>query len=102
MWELHEAIQKLVNDYLADIDAVEVSAEAVGLDPRCGNVWVSTQDRWIAVSGNSRIDYYGGFEYIDHDLKDVIGDMTFYCGDASRVEDALEFYIEHQNSQGEE
>ena len=101
MWELQDQIDNLIDQYLEDSDAVRVSAEAVGLDHRAGYVFVSTEEGWIAaVAGNVRsLEYYGGFEYVDDKLP--IGEMTFYSSDSSRVADALEYYSNNVNKQGE-
>ena len=101
MWQLQEQITKMVDQYFEDSGAARVSAEDIGLDSRAGYVFVSTEERWIAaVAGNVRsLEYYGGFEYVDDKLS--IDEITFYSGDDSRVTDALEYYIENQNNQGE-
>tara|TARA_Y100001937_G_C7082066_1_gene313494 strand:+ start:493 stop:789 length:297 start_codon:yes stop_codon:yes gene_type:complete len=97
MWELQEQIDQLVQKYFDDSSAVCVNASAVGLDDRAGTVYVSTDERWIAVIGStSSIDYYGGFEYVSLDYKVVIDGTTFYSGDHSRVDDAIDYYCEHQ------
>ena len=96
MWELQNQIDNLIDQYLEDSNAVRVSAEAVGLDPRAGYVFVSTEEGWIAaVAGNVRsLEYYGGFEYVDDKLS--VGEMTFYSDDHSRVWDAIEYYNDEQ------
>ena len=97
MWELEQKIEDLLKEYMESSGAVRVSAEDVGLDSRCGYVYVSTDESWIAVNGSTRlVDYYGGFEYIDHAEKTVIGEYTFY-GEGSRIEDCLEYYSENSN-----
>ena len=94
MWELQEQIDNLIDQYLEDSDAVRVSAEAVGLDHRAGYVFVSTEEGWIAaVAGNVRcLEYYGGFEYIGEEHKVIVGAITFYSSDHSRVADAIEYF----------
>ena len=101
MWELQDQIDNLIDQYLEDSDAVRVSAEAVGLDSRAGYVFVSTEEGWIAaVAGNVRsLEYYGGFEYVDDKLS--VGEMTFYSSDSRRVADAIEYYNDLQEQQGE-
>ena len=87
--------EQLVNKYIEESGAVCVSASQVGLDIRCGMVYVSPEEDFVAVSGNRMINYYGGFEYIDSDYITTIGHMTFYSGEHSRVQDAIEYYIEN-------
>jgi len=95
MWELEQQVEELVNKFIEESGAVCVSALLVGLDIRCGMVYVSTDLDFIAVSGNGMINYYGGFEYINSDHIATIGHMTFYSGEHSRVQDCIEYYIEN-------
>lgn len=67
--------------------AVERPAHELGLDPRCGNIYVG--DDFIA-SGNPRqLDYYGGFEYVDPDYTQPLGDWKLYLNEDDRVAEAL-------------
>ena len=93
MWELQEQIEQMVDQYFEDSGAQRVSAEAVGLDTRAGDVFVSTEEEWIATSNTRSLEYYGCFEYVDIEYRVVVGDMTFYSADHSRVADALEHYV---------
>ena len=103
MWYLEQQIQDLVNRFIEESGAVFVSARDVGLDYRSGHVYVSIDEEFIAVSGStSSIDYYGGFEYIDHENKKTIGDMTFYSGYDNRVRDCLDYYYENVYQQKED
>lgn len=96
MWELEQQVEELINKYLKGSRAVCVGAHDVGLDHRCGMVYVSPEEDFIAVSGSpGSINYYGGFEYIDSDYITTIGHMTFYSGETSRVQDCIEHYIEN-------
>ena len=104
MWELEQQVEELLKQYMKSAEAVRVSASKVGLDIRAGSVYVSVEENWIAVRGETRmIDYYGGFEYIDPYERKTIGEYTFYEGDNDRVQDCLEFYRENltQNNEGE-
>ena len=102
MWELEQKVEELVNSYIEESEAVCVNADQVGLDYRCGMVYISVADDFVAVSGNRSIDYYGGFEYIDSDYKTVIGNMTFYSGEHSRVRDCIAYYIENTENNNQE
>ena len=102
MWELEEKVNDLIQEFIEDSDAVCVSADKVGLDRRCGMVYVSIDEDFIAVSGTSSINYYGGFEYIDSEYITGLGHMTFYSGEASRVRDCIEYYANKTNNNQEE
>ena len=103
MWELQEKIEQMVDQYFEDSCAARVSTEKVGLDSRAGYVFVSTEEGWIAaVAGNVRcLEYYGGFEYIGEEHKVIVGQITFYSSDHSRVSDAIEHYEEQQQQEDE-
>ena len=95
MWELEQQVEELVNKYIEESEAVCVNADQVGLDFRCGMVYVSVADDYVAVSGNGSINYYGGFEYINSDFITTIGHMTFYSGETERAQDCIRYYIEN-------
>ena len=96
MWELEQQVEELVNEYIEESEAVCVSASMLDLDYRAGRVFVSVNEDFVAVSGRpGSINYYGGFEYIDSDYITTVGHMTFYSGEASRVRDCIERYIEN-------
>ena len=96
-----DEIEDIINDYIRDSEAIEVSAGAIGLDPRAGNVLVSFQERWIAVGihSNRSIEYYGGFEYVDHENKTVLGSYIFYDDGSDRVNDCIDYYSENHIDQ---
>ena len=102
MWELQENIEIMVDQYFEDASAQRVSAEAVGLDGRAGYLFISTEEGWIASRNARSLEYYGGFEYIGTDYKVIVGEITFYSEDHSRVADALEYYNALQEQLGEE
>ena len=96
MWELEQKVEELVNKYIEESEAVCVNADQVGLDFRCGMVYVSVADDYVAVSGNGRsLNYYGGFEYIDSEYITRLGHMTFYSGEVERVQECIEYYMEN-------
>ena len=78
-------------------------ASRLGLDDRCGMLYVD-EDTIVAYT-DSRLDYYGGFEYIkEGEGRVTLGEFTFYTTDSDRVRDALESLMEHDGiceSEGE-
>jgi len=67
-----------------------IAASKLGLDDRCGRVYIDRDDRVIVVEGSRGIDYYGGFEYIkEGEGRVTVGDYTFYM-ECDRVEDCFE------------
>ena len=68
-------------------------ASRLGLDERCGMLWVD-EDTIVSYTG-SRLDYYGGFEYIkEGEGRTTLGDYTFYTTESDRVADAIESLME--------
>ena len=78
-------------------------ASRLGLDDRCGMLYVDEDT--IVDYTDSRLDYYGGFEYIkEGEGRVTLGEFTFYTTDSDRVRDALESLMEHDGiceSEGE-
>jgi hypothetical protein len=69
-------------------------ASRLGLDDRCGMLYVD-EDCIVAYTG-SRLDYYGGFEYIkEGEGRTTLGEFTFYSSEHNRVADAIECLLEH-------
>ena len=68
-------------------------ASRLGLDERCGVLYVD-EDAIVAYTG-SRLDYYGGFEYIkEGEGRTTMGEWTFYSSESNRVADAIEALME--------
>ena len=84
------AIEQIAQDLIRTTKSVPASA--CGLDERCGTLFVA--HNFIATKNPSRIDYYGGFEYVDKHDRYEIGDYTIYTDESDRVRDALEAWME--------
>ena len=92
---LREKVEDVIAEYLEESGAIPVRAEQLNLDGRCGNLLISIDEGWIASTGNTRrLEYYGGFEYINREDLYAMGEYTFYSDDSNRVRDALEYYKE--------
>ena len=105
LWNLENQVNDLVDSYLKESNAIEVSADKVGLDYRGGRVYVSLEEDFVAVKGGTgSINYYGGFEYIDSEFITTIGNVTFYDSEADRVLCCLEHYKENikESAEGDE
>ena len=85
--EMIDEIQYAVERHVQGLR--RVSANELGLDIRCGRVYIDRAER-VIVSDNSRsLDYYGGFEYIDKECRTQLGDYVIYQGH-SRVDDCFD------------
>jgi hypothetical protein len=89
--EMQDAINTVVDRHVTAMR--EVKASELGLDERCGKAWVD-EDTIVTYTSN-RFDYYGGFEYVDKDDIQVLGEYKFYSANSSRIADALECLMEH-------
>ena len=88
--DLLDEVADMVERHVAGMRRVE--ATALGLDVRCGMAWVD--EDYIVAYASNRFDYYGGFEYVDKDDVQVIGDYKFYSANSSRIADAIECLME--------
>jgi len=79
-----------------------LSPTELGLDVRCGPVYIDRDEEVIAVSHASAIDYYGGFEYIKEDEgRKTCGDYTFFTTESSRVQDCFDYLNEAKEAEAE-
>ena len=85
--EMIDEIQYLVERHVQGLR--RVTANELGLDIRCGMLYVD-EDTIVAYTG-SRLDYYGGFEYIkEGEGRVTIGDYTFFTTESDRVQDCFD------------
>ena len=93
-FDLEYKITDLVNEFISDLPCV--GAKEVGLDSRCGNLFVG--EDFIAVWSvyDNRLQYYGGFEYISKEQRKQFGDLVIYLTDhdGDRVSECLERFKE--------
>ena len=91
-YKMMEEIEAKVNSYLESLPCV--SADELGLDRRCGHVYVDALAGVLIFSEESRVDYYGGFEYIPKELVQNMRGYKIYT-EHERVEEAIKFYESH-------
>lgn len=81
LYDVVEAAEQQVREWLEE-NAERVSAGVLGLDERCGMVWVCDEAIVCDSYGNGRLQYYGGFEYVDKaQVKTVGGYVIYEAGD---------------------
>ena len=72
-----------------------VSADKLGLDIRAGYRLFIDNECIIVDKRNDRsLQYYGGFEYVDKDFRNEIGDYVIYTNGDDRVLNCLERYYD--------
>ena len=80
----------------------KVSAKAVGLDERCGLVYVADDAIIVYVANDRQLQYYGGFEYVSKAYRCGVGDFVFYFADDERVSDCLDHFRVYQKDKAQE
>lgn len=73
----------------------EVQPEDLGLDPRAAPIlYVSDECIAVPFSSKGTLDYYGGFEYVNPESIDVIGNFALYYASDDRVKDHIETFFQ--------
>lgn len=89
VYQLDESINAAVEQFVEENCKVG-DREQTGLDVRAfGKFWYCYEGIFIDAGSRGRLDYYGGFEYIDSECVKSYGDYVFYSADAERVQDVL-------------
>lgn len=93
---LDEMNQTLTDQINADMEMI--SPEQIGLDGRCAyRVWISEEAIAVRKSDDGRMQYYGGFEYVDKEYRREFGDWVFYFADDERISDHLSQFYDQEN-----
>ncbi len=104
--ELYYAAETLVDDLLADADLVR--GNAIGLDDRAAySIWIpKTRDMIIVRKAeDGRMQYYGGFEYVDKSCRMELGGYVIYSSEDDRVARHLSYLAasgEPEEEEGDE
>ena len=90
MLEIVKSLNQEVEELL--YKAQRVPAEKLGLDYRCGHLYVLDDGLAVRRETLPNLLYYGGFEYIDSTYRVDLPRVVFFSAEADRVQDALEFF----------
>ena len=95
--ELDFEINSTVERYIAK-QCKKGNPKKTGLDERAiGEFYYNFECIVIPESARQRLDYYGGFEYVDEEHVTVLGDMVFYSSEDERVQGHLdEFFMQEK------
>ena len=88
--DMIDEVREMTDNFVAGMR--KEPASRLGLDDRCGMLWVG-EDAIVAYKG-SRVEYYGGFEYVKGDDRAEIGDYVVYFATSERVANAIECLME--------
>jgi hypothetical protein len=91
LFELIDNVTELTDNFVATMGLVP--ATRLGLDDRCGKLFVTPDCIGVYKSNDRAVQYYGGFEYVDKEHRYEFGDYVFYSHEDSRISDCLEHYL---------
>ena len=91
LFELIDEVTELTENYVVNMG--KVNPEQLGLDNRCGSLFVSPDCIGVYKERDRALQYYGGFEYVDSEYRHEMGDYVFYSAEDNRVRGHLEQYL---------
>ena len=91
LFELIDEVTELTDAFVGKM--VKVNPEQLGLDNRCGSLFITPDCIGVYKESDRALRYYGGFEYINDGNRHEMGDYVFYSREATRVDEALEYYL---------
>ena len=91
LFELIDEVTEITDNFVAKMG--QVPAKQLGLDNRCGKLFVTPDCIGVYKSNDRALQYYGGFEYVDIEYRYEFGDYVFYSQADKRVSDCLEHYL---------
>lgn len=92
---LIEDVNSRVEEYVnREMEMVYCGREKVGLDMRCGTIYINEDCIAVAKYNQGSLEYYGGFEYVDKDCRYEMGGFVFYLAGSSRVQDHIDQFFD--------
>ena len=89
--EIDNTVARMVDSSMEMVDPTEI-----GLDTRAAyRVWITEDAVAVRKTDDGRLQYYGGFEYVDKEYRREFGDWVFYFAEDTRVRDHLSRRFEH-------
>lgn len=91
MLQLINEINQRVEVYVGGL--TEVRGSDLGLDDRIGRVYTDGFEGIVVhKEADRRLQYYGGFEYVDQYYRQELGDYVFYTAGDDRIDECLDHY----------
>ena len=91
LFDLIDSVSELTDTFVGNM--VKVNPEQLGLDNRCGSLFITPDCIGTYKDRDRALRYYGGFEYVDSQYRHEFGDYIFYSAEDNRVRDHLEQYL---------
>lgn len=96
--DINDEINDIMHRFVNSMERVD--ATKVGLDIRAGRLYVNKD---CIISDYPRtLDYYGGFEYVDKQYVQCIGDYKVYLADDDRVRRHVNIFYDIPDEHDEE
>jgi hypothetical protein len=90
MDEVSNRVERFINREMEQVYA----SRDIGLDPRCGSIYINEDCIAVDKCRQGTLEYYGGFEYVNKDYRYEMGGYVFYLALDSRVAEHIEsFYM---------
>lgn len=101
IYDLVDTIAERMERYI-NKHTTHIPATAAGLDNRCGYIYIDEDCIVVSKSNDRMLQYYGGFEYVDKEYRQEIGDYVVYLNDDERVLGHIERYYEKEEAETEQ
>jgi hypothetical protein len=91
LFDLIDNVTELTDTFVGNMG--KVNPEQLGLDHRCGSLFITPDCIGTYKERDRALQYYGGFEYVDIEYRYEFGDYVFYSSADNRVRGHLEDYL---------
>ena len=95
LFELIDEVTELTDTFVGKMG--KVPAVKLGLDNRCGSLFIDPDCIAVYKANDRSLQYYGGFEYVDSQYRHEMGDYVFYSSEAGRVSEHLDSYLDRMD-----
>lgn len=84
--QIREEVENMVQEMCQEMEQVH---HLPNIDQRAGhNFWVDSKKVITSLENQVRLDYYGGFEYVESEYRVILGNYIIFSRDHSRVDEA--------------
>lgn len=92
IYDIIDTLNEKMYRFVQELECVKASE--LGLDSRCGMLSVNEECIIVDKRNDRTLQYYGGFEYVDKEFRQEIGDYVIYLNGDERVLGHIERYYE--------
>lgn len=96
-YDLIDRINEMVERHInKEMEQIYAGRDTVGLDERCGMLYINEECIAVPKHNDARAQYYGGLEYCNKEYRQEIGDYVFYFADDDRIQNCIDRYYEKE------